>query len=94
MGYFIFCSVLYVVESTSHFFLHCTQRLIPTNKLKDIDKPIFDKNDSLVTQALHFGDDKLSITNKKFILEATIQFLISSERFDSLLFYKSINLFL
>ena len=57
MGYFIFCSVLYVVESTSHFFLHCTQRLILTNKLKDIDKPIFDKNDSLATQALHFGDD-------------------------------------
>ena len=83
------CSCGNFVESTTHFFLHCThfsnQRLTLINKIKDIDKHIFDKNDSLITQTLLFGDEKLSITDNKSILEATIQFLISSGRFDSLL---------
>ena len=78
------------VESTTNFFLHCThfsnQRLTLINKIKDIDKCIFDKNYSLITQTLHFGTEKLSITDNKSILEATIQFLISSGRFDSPLY--------
>ena len=84
------CSCGNFVESTTHFFLHCThfsnQRLTLINKIKDIDKHIFDKNDSLITQTLLFGDEKLSITDNKSILEATIQFLISSGRFDSPLY--------
>ena len=84
------CSCGNFVESTTHFFLHCThfsnQRLTFINKIKDIDKRIFDKNDSLITQTLLFGDEKLSITDNKSILEATIQFLISSARFDSPLY--------
>ena len=84
------CSCGNFVESTTHFFLHCThfsnQRLTLINKIKDIDKRIFDKNDSLITQTLLFGDEKLSITDSKSILEATIQFLISSGRFDSPLY--------
>ena len=39
---------------------------------KIIGKCIFDKNDPLVTQTLLFGDKKLSITDNKSILEATI----------------------
>ena len=78
------------VKSTTHFFLHCThfsnQRLTLINKTKDIDICIFDKNDFLITQTLLFRDEKLSITDNKSILEATIQFLISSGRFDSPLF--------
>ena len=77
-------------ESTTHFFLYCThfsnQRLTLINKIKDIDKRIFDKNDSLITQTLLFGDEKLSTTDYKSILEATTQFLISSGRFDLPLF--------
>ena len=76
------CSCGNFVESTTHFFLHCThfsnQRLAFINKIKDIDKCIFDKNDFLITQTLLFGDEKLSITDNGSILEATIQFLISS----------------
>ena len=78
------------VESTTHFFFHCThfsnQRLTLINKIKDIDKRIFDKNDSLITQTLLFGGEKLSITDSKSILEATVQFLKSSGRFDSPLY--------
>ena len=84
------CSFGNFVESTAHFFLHCThfsnQKLTFISKIKDIGKRIFDKNDSLITQTLLFGDEKLSMTDNKSILEATIQFLISSARFDSPLY--------
>ena len=84
------CSCGNIVESTKHFFLHCTQfsnqRLTLINKIKDIEKRIFDKSDSLLTQTLLFGDEKLSITDNKSILEATIQFLISSGRLEAPLF--------
>ena len=79
------CSCGNFVESIKHFFLHFTnfsnQRLTFINKIKDIDKRIFDKNDSLITQTLLFGDEKPPITDNKSILEATIQFLIYSARF-------------
>ena len=72
------CSCRNFVESTSHFFLHCThfsnQRLAFINKIKDIDKCIFDKNDSLITHTRLFGDEKISMTDKKSIVEAIIQF--------------------
>ena len=51
------------------------------NKIKDIDKRIFDKKDSVITKTLLFGEEKLSKKDKS-ILEATIQFLISSGRFN------------
>ena len=53
------------------------------NKIKDIEKLIFDKNDSLLTQTLLSGDEKLTTTDKKSILGATIQFLTSSGRFET-----------
>ena len=75
------CSFGNFVKSTGHFFLHCTdfsnQRLTLINKMKDFDKRIFDKNDSLINQSLLFGDEKLSVTDNKSTLEATIWFLIS-----------------
>ena len=85
-----FCSCRNFVESITHVFLHCShfsnQRLTLINKIKDIDNRIFDKSNSLITQTLLFGDEKLSITDSKSTLEITIQFLISSGRFDSPLF--------
>ena len=68
-----------------HTFLHCTHfsnKKTLINKIKDVDKRIFDKNDSLIVQTLLFGDKKLSTIDNKSILEETIQFLISSGRFD------------
>ena len=57
------------VES-SHFSLHCSylfnQRLTLMNKINGIDKPIFEKNDSLINQTLLFGDKKFSIRENKF----------------------------
>ena len=76
-----------MLNQQQNFFLHCThfpnQRLTLINKIKDTDKRIFDKNDSLLTQTLLSGDEKLTTTHKKSILGATIQFLISSERFET-----------
>ena len=84
------CSCGNFVESRAHLFLHSThfsnQRLTLINKIKDTNKCIFDKNDSLITQTLLFGDEKHSITDNKSILKATIPFLISLGRFDSPLY--------
>ena len=84
------CSCGNFAESTTHLSHHCAhfpnQRSTLVNKIKDIDKHIFDKNDSLITQTLLFGDEKHSITDNKSILKATIQFLISLGRFDSPLY--------
>ena len=84
------CSCENFVESTTHFFLHCNhfsnERLTLINKIKNIDKPIFDESDSLITYTLLFGEEKLSITDNKSILKAAIQFLISSSRSDLPLF--------
>ena len=84
------CSCGNFVESTTHFFPDCTHfsnpRLTLINKIKDIGKRIFINNNSLITHFLLFGDEKLSITDSKSILEAIIQLLISSRIFDSPLF--------
>ena len=84
------CSCGNFLDSTIHFFLHCThffnQRLTFINKIKDTDKLIIVKNDSLITQTLLFAHEKRCITDNKSILEATVQFLISSGRFDSPLY--------
>ena len=55
------CSCGNFLESATHFFVQCThfcnQRLTLINQIKDIDKRIFDKNDSLITQTLLSGDE-------------------------------------
>ena len=84
------CSCRNFVELTALFCHHCThfsnQRLTLINKIKDTDKRIFNKNDPLIAQTHLFGDEKLSITDNKPTLEATIQFSISSGIFDPPLF--------
>ena len=59
------CSCGNFVESTAHFFLHCThfsnERLTHITKIKDIGKRIFEENNFLMTQILLSGDEKLSI---------------------------------
>ena len=46
------------------------QRLTVSNRIKDIDKRILEKNDTLMTQNLLVEDEKHSSTDNKFVLEA------------------------
>ena len=84
------CSMGNFVELKTRFFLHCThfsnQRLTKINKIKDINKRIFEKNDYLINKTIFSGNAKHSITDNKSILEAKTPILISSGRFDSPLF--------
>ena len=65
-----------------HFF-HCTQlsnqRLTHNNKIKDIDKCTFDKNDFFRNPNFLFKVEKISVTGGKSVLVATIQFLHRQE---------------
>lgn len=66
-------------ESTTHVFLHCTyfanQKLSLLNKIEGIDKLIFEKKDSFITQTLLFGDFKCFLTVNKSVSQTIIQFI-------------------
>ena len=79
------------IESTKHFFLHCvnfnTQRKTLFDKLNNIDNSILAKNDDIITEIILFGQQNVDNNLKnRLILNASIDFILSSERFRGPLF--------
>ena len=74
------------IETTSHFFLHCQrfyyQRTTLFNEIRNVDSSLILKNDSDLVQILLFGNSNFSICDNTLILNASINFIIKSERFD------------
>ena len=52
------------------------------NIIKNIDKNILNKNDLKVTKTLLYGDSSYDDTNNTLIMNATMEFLFASKRFD------------
>ena len=79
------------VESCVHYFLHCLlfqkERLILLNIVKNIDSELCDYSNLTLIQILFFGDTSLDVNTNSYILSATIDFVISSKRFEEPLFY-------
>ena len=77
------------VKSCVHYFLHCplfqNERLILLNIVKNIDSKLFD-SDLRLTQILLFGDKSLDVNTNSSILNATIDFVLSSKRFEEPIF--------
>ena len=79
------CSCALAVEDNQHFLLHC--RHFTNHRLKLIDKvkaiyPQFTSlSDLMRVDTLLFGSNSLSNLNNKFLLEASIEFIISTGRF-------------
>ena len=82
------CSCRNDVESTVHFFLHCqnltTQRQAILNKLKSINWSITAENS--VVRTLIFGRPDFNYSTNKEIINATISFILTTERFNCPLF--------
>ena len=82
------CSCDKDIERSTHFLLHCSnysnERLTFLYIIRNNDGNI-KKNDLKVTETLLYGDSSLDDTNNTPILNATIEFLIVSKRFDVLL---------
>ena len=85
------CSCSLESETTSHFLLHCpfytNQRKTLFDNVQAIDESISNLSDSNLVNLFLYGDSALySNLENTLILNSTISFLKSSERFDNPLF--------
>ena len=76
-------------ESTSHYLLHCPlfadKRKTFLSTIKSINYKFVEQNDSILTQTLPFGDLASSVETNKLILNATLQYVLSTKRFEEAL---------
>ena len=70
------------VESAIHFFLHCHCRCTLLNSLVNIENMLLDNTDFSPTQILLFGNTTFSAILNTKIINLTIDFVLSSKRFD------------
>ena len=84
------CSCGLDIETTSHYFLHYplfhTERSTLLNNINETDSRIFPKSESVVTRILLYGDDSFKVEVNLLILNATIDFVLSTNRFDEPLY--------
>ena len=81
------------VEISSHYLLHCSnyleERLALLNTIRYIDMSILQPSNSKFTSILLFGDNSFDNNKNTFILDATIDHIISTGRFGVPLFSSS-----
>ena len=72
------------IETNMHFFLYCflfsNQRCTLLSIVNDINSSLANTNDSILTHILPFGKPSLDISTNIFILNATVNFIISTNR--------------
>ena len=80
------------IESTSHFLLHCPlfhgKRHTLRNTLHNIDSKLLEYNDSYLTQILLFGSTLFDSETKTLVLNATINYILSTEKVEEPPFFK------
>ena len=78
------------IETTSHYLLHCPdylhERKTLLNTVSCIVPNIFDFNNDQLTEIRLYGKEDLDSINNTSILDATINYLIETKRFNSELF--------
>ena len=74
------------IESTSHFFLRCQNFITPRtnlmNELRKLDSNILNLDEISLTKLLLYGDSKYENNVNKKILLASINFILSTKRFE------------
>ena len=84
------CSCSSGVETTTHFFLHCAnfniQRQTLFDRITTIDKNILTENEESIINTLLFGKPNSENSVNKSILIASIEYILSTERFNEPLF--------
>ena len=74
----------------SYFFLHCAnfniQRQILFDKIATIDANILTKNEDIIVNTLLFGKPNSENSFNKAMLNASIEYILSTERFNNPLF--------
>ena len=86
----LFCSCDLDVETNMHFLLYCPlfsyQRCTPLSSVNAIDSSLTNTDDTTLTDILHFGKTSLDITANTLILNATMNYIILTNRFEVKLF--------
>ena len=84
------CSCGLDIETTSHSFLHCSlfhsERCTLLNNISETDSTIFSKSKSVMTCILLYDGKSFKDEVNLLILNATIDFLLSRNRFDESLY--------
>ena len=84
------CECAKDIESTMHFFLHCTNFLIPRQtlfqKIRNIDDNILSQSETQLTQTLLYGNQSYYPSINRLIINSTIEYIISTERFKCSIF--------
>ena len=78
------------IESSNHFFLHCpffiNERCTLLSTICSLDSNLLDCTDYDLTQTLLFGNISQVSSNNFKIINASIDYILSSKRFDRALF--------
>ena len=78
------------VETTIHYLFYCpnfsNERLTLFNKLQSIDENILSKDDSKISKVLLLGDDSFNDVKNTSVLTASIEYILSTKRFDGPLY--------
>ena len=80
------CSCGLDIESTSHFLLHCPtfndERYTLLSTLNNIDPTLLELTKSSLLQTLLYGNTLFDKEKNTRILNATIEYILSTERFE------------
>ena len=78
------------IEPTNHFLLQCSlflnERQVLMNKICDIDSPLIDQNENPLCYTLLLGKQDMNDSESTHDLEATIEYILSTEKFNFPLF--------
>ena len=84
------CSCSLEIENTLHYLLHChhfsSNRIVLVNIVVSVLSDFESLSDNTKKDVLLYGEPSLDQNTNKFILEATLTFIKSSERFSRSLF--------
>ena len=84
------CSCSSGIETTIHFFLHCAnfniQRQTLFDKIATIDANILTENEDSIVNTLLFGKPNCEKSFNKAMLNASVEYILSTERFSNPLF--------
>ena len=80
-----FCTCGRHFETTIHFCLHFSnysnQRKTLVDKISNLKRSLWNQNDSLIVETLLFGSNCLNDEENALIIESTIEYIITTERF-------------
>ena len=81
------------IESMNHFFLQCPEqcktRQTLFDNIQNIDKMLLSQNESSLTRFLLYGEPKRNSNVNAFILNSSIEFILTSGRFNGPLFNRA-----